>query len=204
MYMARVFILTFLGEPRDAEAQAHAHDAPATMSLPLVLLAVLTLVAGFVVFDQVGEAMGFPGGIADLIFLHEAHHFEFDWAVALGSTGLVAVGLAGAWYAWVLQPSLPRTAARALAPVHRALENKYYLDDIYQAVIDNVVLATSRLVAWFDRNVVNDTGVDGAAYTTGFVGYLLKFQQTGRLPNYALAIIVGVVALALVAFSLKT
>jgi NADH-quinone oxidoreductase subunit L len=204
MYMARVFILTFLGEPRDAEAQAHAHDAPATMSVPLVMLAVLTLVAGFVVFDQVGEAMGFSGGIAELIFLHEAHHFEFDWAVALGSTGLVAIGLAGAWYAWVLQPSAPQTAARALAPVHRALENKYYVDDVYQTVIDNVVLAGSRVLAWFDRNVVNDTGVDGPAYTTGFMGYLLKFQQTGRLPNYALAIIVGVVALALVAFSLKT
>ena len=81
--------------------------------------------------------------------------------------------------------------------------NKYYIDDIYQAIIDHIVLAGSRVLAWFDRNVVNDTAVDGSAATTAFMGYLLKFQQTGKLPNYALAIVIGVVALALVAFSLK-
>jgi hypothetical protein len=52
--------------------------------------------------------------------------------------------------------------------------------------------------------VVNDTAVDGTAYTTGFMAYLLKFQQTGKLPNYALAMVIGVVALAIVAFSIKT
>jgi hypothetical protein len=51
--------------------------------------------------------------------------------------------------------------------------------------------------------VVNDTGINGAAETTGLMAYLLKFPQTGKLPNYALAIVVGVVALALVAFSIK-
>jgi hypothetical protein len=76
------------------------------------------------------------------------------------------------------------------------LVNKYYLDDFYQSVIDHVVLAGSRVLAWFDRSVVNDTGVDGSAYTTSFMGYLLKFQQTGKLPNYALAMVIGVVALA--------
>jgi hypothetical protein len=71
-------------------------------------------------------------------------------------------------------------------------------------VIDKVVLAGARVLSWFDRNVVNDTGVDGSGHATRFVGYVLKFQQTGKLPNYALAIVIGVVALALVAFSLKT
>jgi len=60
------------------------------------------------------------------------------------------------------------------------------------------------VLAWFDRNVVNDTGVNGTCEATGLISYLAKFQQTGKLPNYALAIVVGVVTLALVAFSLKT
>ena len=204
MYMTRLFILTFLGEPKEPEVHEHAHDGPPAMSVPLVLLAVLALVTGFVVFDQVGRALGFPGGIGDIIFLGEPELFRFDIGVALGSTALVALGIFGGWYAWVARPELPRLAAQRFRSAHALLVNKYYLDDFYQAIIDRGVMAGSRLLAWFDRNVVNDTAVDGSAQATGFIGYLLKFPQTGKLPNYALAIVIGIVALALVAFSLRT
>jgi NADH-quinone oxidoreductase subunit L len=203
MYMTRVFILTFLGEPKDQEAHEHAHEGPPTMLIPLVLLATLTLVTGFVVFDEVGEVMGFPGGIGEVIYLHGPHAFEFDAMVTLGSIALVGLGIIGAWYAWVVQRDLPGQAMARLRPVHALVANKFYLDDLYQAIIDNVVLGVARVLAWFDRNVVNDTGIDGAGYTTGFASYLMKFQQTGKLPNYALAILIGIVALTLVAFSLK-
>jgi NADH-quinone oxidoreductase subunit L len=203
LYMARVFILTFLGEPKDEEAAAHAHESPPLMTAPLVILAVLTIVAGFVAFDQVGEALGFAGGIGETIYLHDPHHFEFDVAVAIGSSLLVLLGLGLGWYAYVVQPAVPKITAQLMRPVHTLLVNKYYLDDIYQAIIDGVVLRYARVLAWFDRTVVNDTGIDGPGYGTRFAGYLLKFQQTGRLPNYALGIIVGVVALTIVAFSLK-
>ncbi len=173
------------------------------MLVPLVLLAVLTLVAGFVVFDQVGEALGFPGGIGEVIYLHGPHAFEFNVAVTLGSIALVATGLGAGWYAWVVRPQLPASIMARLQPVHALVSNAYYLDDLYQAIIDRVVLAGARMLAWFDRNVVNDTGIDGPAYATGFAAYLMKFQQTGKLPNYALAMVIGVVALAVVAFSLK-
>ena len=204
MYMTRLFILTFLGEPKEPEVHEHAHDPPPAMAVPLALLAVLALVTGFVVFDQVGRAMGFPGGIGEIIFLVEPELFRFDIGVALGSTALVALGIGGGWYAWAARPELPRRAAERFRWTHALLLNKYYLDDFYQAVIDRGVMAGSRLLAWFDRNVVNDTAVDGSAQTTRFISYLLKFQQTGRLPNYALAIVIGIVALALVAFSLGT
>ena len=204
MYMTRLFILTFLGEPQDPEAHEHAHESPPIMSVPLVLLGVLAVVTGFVVFDQVGRVMGFPGGIGAIIFLEEPEVFHFDIAVAVGSFALVAFGIVSGWYLWAVKPGLPIVAAALLSPVHGLLMNKFYLDDLYQALIDRVVMAGSRLLAWFDRNVVNDTGVDGSAYITGFMGYLLKFQQTGKMPNYALAMIIGVVALALVAFSLRT
>ncbi len=173
------------------------------MAVPLVLLATLTLVTGFVVFDQVGEVMGFPGGIGQVIYLHGPHAFEFNAMVTVGSIALVGLGITGGWYAWVVQPGLPGKAMARLRPVHALVSNKFYLDDLYQALIDNVVFAVARVFAWFDRNVVNDTGIDGAGYATGFASYLMKFQQTGKLPNYALAIVIGVVALALVAFSLK-
>ncbi len=204
MYMTRLFILTFLGEPKESEAREHAHESPPAMAVPLALLAVLTLVTGFVTFDQVGRAMGFPGGIGEFIFLHEPEVFHFNVGVAVGSSLLVGLGIAAGWYAYVVRPEIPRIAAVVMPRAHALLLNKYYLDDLYQSVIDNVVLGSSRVLAWFDRTVVNDTAVNGPAQTAGFLAFLLKFQQTGKLPNYALGMVIGVVALALVAFSLKT
>jgi NADH-quinone oxidoreductase subunit L len=204
LYMGRVFILTFLGEPKDEHAAEHAHESPVTMVVPLLLLGTLTLVTGFVVFDQVGRALGFPGGIGQVIFTTEPEKLHLNWRIVAGSSGLVVFGLLAAWYSYVVRPGIPAVAARVLAPVHRTLVNKYYIDDVYQYVIDHVVLGTARLLAWFDRNVVNDTGINGPAETTAFLSYMAKFQQTGKLPNYALAMIIGIVALALVAFSLKT
>ncbi len=205
MYMTRLFVLTFLGEPKDPEAAEHAHESPPSMSVPLVLLGLLALVSGFVVFDKVGEAMGFPAGfvgVVEAVFLGEFEVYHFDVGVAIASSDLVALGLVGGWLAWVVFPEVAQTARERVPAVHAVLVNKYYMDDFYQAIIDRVVLAGSRVVAWLDRSVVNDTGVNGTAEATGFAGWLLKFQQTGRMPNYALAMAIGVVALALVAFSL--
>jgi NADH-quinone oxidoreductase subunit L len=203
-YMGRVFILTFLGHPREPQVRAHAHESPPVMSVPLVLLAALTVVSGFVAIDAVGRALGFPGGIGEVIYLEHPHVLDFDIWVAAGSSALVALGLLGAWYAWLVRTDVPQRAAQAFPRVHALLVNKYYMDNLYQGVIDNVVLRGSAVLAWFDRNVVNDTGVDGPGHATRFAGFLLRFSQTGRLPNYALAIVIGIVALALVAFSLKT
>jgi NADH-quinone oxidoreductase subunit L len=75
------------------------------------------------------------------------------------------------------------------------------MDDFYQALIDRVVLTSSAVVSWFDRNVVNDTGVDGTAAIPRVTGFVLKFHQTGKLPNYALGIAIGVLVLAAVAFT---
>jgi NADH-quinone oxidoreductase subunit L len=201
LYMIRVFVLTFLGQPRDEEAHHHAHESPPVMSAPLIILALLSCVAGVVIFDVVGELLGFPGGIGQVVYAHEPHVLDFDLWIAFGSTALVVLGLAAGWYAYVMRPGVPAAIQTRFAVVHALLVHKYYLDDLYQWLIDRVVLSIARLVAWFDRNVVNDTAIDGPGYGTSFSGFLLKFQQTGKLPNYALAIVVGVVALALVAFA---
>ncbi|MBF8286502.1 MAG: nuoL, partial [Dehalococcoidia bacterium] len=61
-----------------------------------------------------------------------------------------------------------------------------------------VVLVAGGVIAWFDRKVVNDTGVDGSAGLGLFAGFEMKFLETGKLPNYALAIVAGVIVLAAV------
>ena len=75
------------------------------------------------------------------------------------------------------------------------------MDKLYQAIINNVILGLAGVVAWFDKRIVNETGVDGGAQTVSYLGYRLKFLQTGRIPNYALGMAVGMIAIAIIAFS---
>jgi NADH-quinone oxidoreductase subunit L len=81
--------------------------------------------------------------------------------------------------------------------------NKFYLDDIYQWVITNIVIGLGKFIAFFDRVVINDTGVNGPGEAADGTGFLLKLQQTGKMPNYALAMVIGVLVLAIVGFSVK-
>ncbi|OGO47629.1 MAG: hypothetical protein A2W34_01125 [Chloroflexi bacterium RBG_16_64_32] len=198
LYMVRVVILTFLGEPRDRGAQEHAHDAEPAMTVPLLLLAALTVVAGFVTFDGVGEALGFPGGFGEFVFSEEPEAFHFPLDVAVLSTVAALAGLATAFYFWSGEAEPARRAAETFRPAYETLKRKYFVDEVYQWAIDRVVLVTGGVVAWFDRNVVNDTGVDGTAGLGVFTGFGMKFLETGKLPNYALAIVTGVIVLAIV------
>ena len=203
LYMTRVVILTFLGEPRDREAHRHAHDAEPVMTLPLLLLAGLTVLAGVVVFDGVGEAVGFPGGIGEFVFLEGPEAFHFPWDVAVLSTLSAVAGLAGGFYFWSGEAEPARRAGELFRPAYEILKRKFFMDDIYQWAIDRVVLVAGGMIAWFDRNVVNDTGVDGSARLGVFAGFEMKFLETGKLPNYALAIVTGVIVLAIVFMAVR-
>jgi NADH-quinone oxidoreductase subunit L len=117
---------------------------------------------------------------------------------------LAVAGVLGGLFIWggSAQGAPARRAAEAFPWAYRTLRNKYYMDDLYQALINGVVLTFSAVVAWFDRAVVNDTGVNGTGAVPRFTGYVLKFHETGKLPNYALGIAVGVIVLAVVALSM--
>jgi len=198
-YTTRLFIRTFMGKPMDEHVYEHTHESPLIMTGPLIVLSLLACVGGFVVFHEVGKALGFPGGITEFIFLehHGPHEYEIDWAFAAASLAMAIVGIfLGAWMYW--GNSLKRSTALAeWSPgLYDMIKKKFYFDELYQAAIDRGVLGFSYVVSWFDRYVVNDTGVDGSAQVTGFAGGVLKHLQTGRVPNYAMAIALGVVGLA--------
>ena len=198
-YSARLFIRTFLGKPQDAEVASHTRENGLIMTLPLVFLAILSIVAGFFVFQGFGSAFGFPGGFSEFVFLHEAEVFHVDWGLVGLSTGLFVIGtFGGAWFYWNGRLDRATALVEWQPKVYEMVQRKFYFDELYQFLIDRVVLGFSYLVSWFDRFAVNDTGVDGTANMTGYAGFLLKHLQTGRVPNYAMAIAVGVVALALI------
>jgi NADH-quinone oxidoreductase subunit L len=198
LYMTRLLIRTFFFAPRNREAAHHAHDAEPVMTIPLVLLAVPAVIGGFVVFSGVGEALGFPGGFGEFVFTHEPESFEFDVGIAAISTILAGGGLAVGWVFWSEDAQPAKRMGETFRPVYQLLYNRLYIDDIYQWVINNIILTLGKILSWFDRNIVNDTGVDGPAGLAYFTGFGAKFLETGKLPNYALAISLGVIVMAIV------
>ena len=171
------------------------------MVLPMVLLALLAVIAGFVALDPVGRVLGFTGGIGEVVFTqgHEGHAFALDATIALGATLSALAGIAIGFMYWSGAAERAVRARQWAPEFHDLLVNRYYIDHLYQFAIDKVVFGLATVVAYFDRWVVNETGVDGSAQGISFAGYRLKFLQTGRIPNYALAMAIGVVVLALVA-----
>jgi NADH-quinone oxidoreductase subunit L len=206
LYMIRLYLLTFTGEPKDHHAYEHAHESPPVMSWPLIALAGLAAVAGFIVFEGVGEAIGLGSGFlgaVENVFVEDLHTFHFDWPMAIISTLLVGGALFVGYRAWSGEQELAKQAGARLPFLYTTFRNKFYIDDFYQWCINNLVLGLGRLIAFFDRVVVNDTGVNGPGEVTNDVGFLLKLQQTGRLPNYALAMVLGVTVIVIVGFSVK-
>jgi len=191
LYMARVWRLVFFGAPKP-EAE-HAHESPLVMSGPLVVLGLCTMAVGFVTLPLAGEGSGLGG----FLFFEHAHGFEFS--ALWGPIGIV-VAVAGFALGAVLYAGPAQRVERLrqrFASVHRWLANKYYLDDAYQWLIDNVSLRAARFTAVFDRIAVNDGGVNGTGGTVLNAGRRARALTTGRLYNYGLAMGLGVLAVAL-------
>ena len=191
LYMARAMFVVFYG--RFAEQHEHVHDAPPTMSITMGLLAVFALVFGLV-------ALNWPGsfdGIGKFIFYHEGHGFEFAvWLGAL-STVLAVVAFIFGFLVYARRSVSVEGTRQRLAGLLRVFENKYYVDEMYQWGIDRVVLSLSRFVAWLDRALVNDVGINGPADITRTLGNKLRYHVTGYVYSYALAMALGLVGLAI-------
>ena len=200
LYMARVTFLVFFGASR---SEGEAHESPWLMTAPLLLLAPLALVLGVATYQVFGDFLAGEGA-----------HASPAWLVGL-SGGLVVAIIYGSWETYVSRPSWLPGAARYADPrdpkvypvtgrtpawrvrAHGILVNKYYVDEAYQWVIDRVFLGLGRLVALFDRVIVNDTGVDGPALSVWLSAMRVRYIQSGLMYTYAMAMALGVVGLAL-------
>ncbi|MBF8286977.1 MAG: nuoL [Candidatus Rokubacteria bacterium] len=197
-YTARVVLLAFFGSPRmSKEAAHHIHESPAVMTLPLVALAVLTALAGIV---------GVPSsqGTAFARFLAPVLPLEHGGVVALALAAVsVVMAVGGVFFAWLVYGRGPVDVSRIGVPrnaVHRIVLNKYYVDEIYDALF---VRPIYRLCLWCARVVdvkVIDGLVNGVASAVVAWALGLRRIQTGFVMNYALGMLLG--AVALVAFLL--
>ena len=198
LYMARAMFVVFYG--RFAEQFEHVHDAPLTMSVTMGLLAVFAILFGFVALDLPGPFKG----IGYFVFYHEGHGLEFViWLAALSTVLAVAAFIFG--YLAYARKSINLEGARgSFSALLRVVENKYYIDEFYQWGIDRVVLSFSGFIAWVDRALVNDVGINGPADITRGLGNRLKYHVTGFVFTYALAMALGLVGLALLWWIVST
>ena len=203
LYMTRLCWLVFFGKLKTENESAH--EAPPVMTGPIALLGILTLVFGFTAPDWLDNVLGLPGeatGFGSFV-LDKADSFHEHVVLAAISSVVALVGIALGLALYRQGMSLPGPVERGLAPVRKLAANKYYLDDAYQWTIDRVVLAIGGATAWFDRQVVNDAGVDGTGLFTAKMSRILRRHQTGQVSNYVLGITVGtlifVVAITLAA-----
>ena len=197
-YMFRLVFLTFFGEERlDSHAKEHLHESPRVMTIPLVILAFFSVVAGYAGLPVV---LGEKANLFDR-FLEPVIHPGHEGRLSIGSEWLlilasVAVALCGIYIAYVFYLKSPRTPHRVVArfpAIYRLLYNKYYVDEIYNAAFVKPMVNGSRAVYdTFDLKVIDGT-INGTAAATGFAGKALSFIQSGLVKDYALVILLGVV-----------
>jgi NADH-quinone oxidoreductase subunit L len=196
-YMFRLIFMTFHGKPWDEKAFAHAHESPRSMTWPLIFLAVPSAL--------IGLALGLPpeDGHIDR-FLEPVFEAAKSEAPNFGviDAGLMSlsalIGLAGIFLAWqfyVKRPELPEKAGARAGVLYRAALNKYWIDEIYFAVIINPVRALGRgLWRWVDTGII-DGFVNGAARFFRGVGLLIRPAQSGRVQVYLFSMLLGLLAL---------
>ncbi len=204
VYMMRCYVLTFEGEPRWPHAETiKPHESPWTMTVPLQVLAVLSIFAGF---------LGIPAVIAhgDLNWIHHylgadyggpvaEAHFEghvtlaMEWALIIlgGSIAVIGVFLARRWYL-ADGPAFDAKVEARFGGLYKLWQGKYFVDEAYErAIVRPVVGGSEKAFAPFDKYFV-DGLVNLVGYLTRGISYLLRYMQNGIVQSYAVAVVFGV------------
>ena len=207
LYSFRLLYLAFHGPTRmDEETRSHAHESPWVVTVPLILLAIPSVLIGY--FTVVPLLFG--GALSDAIFIREAHDvvaqlaYKFeDGPFAFGLHGfmtpvfwLAMLGVAMATYVYLFNPKLAETAKQRLYPLWKVLDNKYGFDDLYmKGITGGSLKLASGLSSRGDRMIIDGWIVNGSARFVGHMSAVMRTLQSGFLFHYAFAMIIGLVAI---------
>jgi NADH-quinone oxidoreductase subunit L len=195
-YMFRAVFMTFHGEARFDLHHVHPHESPPLMTFPLMTLAVLSVVGGFVGFPIIEGANKFKNFLSPAItpLVHEVHApVWFEITMMIFSMAVAAVGIFMAYKMYIKKPEMPDEVVKKIPVVYDLVYHKYYVDEVYDAtVVEPIKNGSVFLWHGVDENVI-DGAVNGSATTVGWLSSHLRKLETGFVQNYALAILVGVV-----------
>ena len=201
LYSFRLFFLVFHGKERfDTDGGHLPHESPAVVTVPLILLAIPSVVSGYLI-----SSMVFGDFFGNSIMVHAnhdvlAHHAEsYHGVVGFVLHGLTALpfwlamaGVATAYYLYMVRPDLPARLQQRFQWLYRLLDNKYYFDDFNQKVFAGGSRMIGQLL-WKvgDQTIIDGAVVNGTARTVGMVAKVVRHVQSGYLYHYAFAMIIG-------------
>lgn len=184
-YMFRLYFGIFWGtENKELHAAHTPHEAPLTMTFPLMFLAAVTCVAGFIPFGHFVSADG------------QAYDIHLDWNVA-GTSIIIAVAsifLATYMYIGERQPKADALAEK-FAHLHRWAYKRFYMDEVYQYITHRIIFAhISKPIAWFDRHIV-DGFFNFLAWGANALSFRIRGLQSGSVQGYAYVFLLGTLIL---------
>jgi NADH-quinone oxidoreductase subunit L len=216
-YMFRLVFLTFFGQPRYDEHKVHVHESPKNMTIPLMILAFLSIFGGWFAAPRLVGRMDYfekflapvfassPGGDvapaaaeAGATPAMDLVHALTGWPVIVGVLGLLV-----AWWFYIKNPEVPKRLAKNIHALYLLLLNKYYVDEIYAALIVRPLLWISTNVLWHvvDEGLIDGT-VNGTATVARESGGQARKLQSGNTRSYAAWVIVGAVAFTALLFGI--
>jgi len=208
-YMFRLMFLTFFGKPRFDEHKVHVHESPLNMTIPLMILAFLSTFGGWLAAPKLAGGINYFAQFLNPVFTKYAvSPAPVEAAAAPGTSPVVQVllslvgipvilgliGLLVAWWFYIKNPNAPKQLAQKLHGAYVLILNKYYVDEIYIAVIVRPLLWLSRRVLWefFDATVI-DGVVNGTATVARESGGTVRELQSGNTRSYASWVVIGAV-----------
>ena len=188
--MTRLMIMTFFGRPRWTPG-VHPHESPSVMTAPMVLLAIGSVAAGFllVVVAPLGDWLEPVFGVPE-----EAEHVVAPAVVGIVVTAVMALGVLAAWL-FVGRREVPEVAPARVSPVVRAARRALYADTVNESLFMRPGQWLTRALVWVDNRGV-DGAVNGLAATLGGSSSRLGRAQTGFVRSYALGMLGGAVVVA--------
>jgi NADH-quinone oxidoreductase subunit L len=205
LYMFRGLFMTFYGKSRLSEQnEHHAHESSSRMTIPLVVLAVFSVLAGYVGLPNPLEGLNH---FLDPVFSHSQDLFRSAY-VAHGAEGLsesmlmgfslgaAALGIVLAWWLYLKSPETPGKIAARFSGLYDLLIHKYYVDEIYNWIFVKPIRVGSEKVLWrvLDEGMIDGGMVNGSAHRTMDAGGVLRLIQSGNLRSYAGWVLLGAVA----------
>jgi len=183
-YMFRLYFNIFWGE--DTRYHHKPHEAPATMTIPLIVLAIGAAVSGFIPFSRLVTSDS------------KVFESEIEWGIALPSVLIGLLGIGIAYLLYFKKSSLPDKLAATFKYTYKWAYNKFYIDEFWLFITKKVIFRyISEPVAWFDRHIVDGT-MNAIATVTQVVSFRIRGFQSGQLQKYAYIFISGAILLAVI------
>jgi NADH-quinone oxidoreductase subunit L len=183
-YMSRLYFSVFWG--KNQQYQHKPHEAPFTMTVPLMFLALASVTVGFIHFSKFIST--------DLV----PYESEFHWNIAIPSILIALAGISIAAVMYMKETTIPDRVAKSLKGFYTATYNKFYIDEVYLFVTKKIIFnLIARPVAWFDRHVV-DGSVNGVGRVTARASDMIKGFQSGQIQKYGFVFVSGVLLLAFI------